>query len=43
MDGTQMKSVSHSKTSEGGSSQHRTHSPNNDFSEEGYNSADRVR
>ncbi|XP_073253195.1 phosphatidylinositol-3,5-bisphosphate 3-phosphatase MTMR2-like isoform X2 [Porites lutea] len=36
MDSTQMKSVSHSKTSEGSASQHRSHSPNNDFSEDGY-------
>lgn len=37
-----MKSVSHSKTSEGSASQHRSHSPNNDFTEDGY-SEDRVR
>ena len=36
-----MKSVSHSKTSEGSASQHRSHSPNNDFSEDGY-SEDKV-
>ena len=41
MDSTQMKSVSHSKTSEGSASQHRSHSPNNDFSEDGY-SEDKV-
>ena len=41
MDSTQMKSVSHSKTSEGSASQHRSHSSNNDFSEDGY-SEDKV-
>ena len=41
MDSIQMKSVSHSKTSEGSASQHRSHSPNNDFSEDGY-SEDKV-
>lgn len=31
-----MKGVSHGKAAEGSSSQHRTHSPNNDLSEDGY-------
>ena len=41
MDSTQMKGVSHGKTSEGSASQHRFQSPNNDFSEDGY-SEDKV-
>lgn len=41
MDGAPMKTISHSKASEGSSSQNRAHSPNNDLSEEGY-SGDRV-
>ena len=41
MDGAPMKTIPHSKASEGSSSQNWAHSPNNDLPEEGY-SGDRV-